>query len=465
MARAYHLIEKYRVEVVTTTPLHIGSGAGEDNEVLLHPVTEAPFMQSSSIAGVLRSISENLNGKKETDNLFGAPNNTEDMDEKGSRVIISDGEMNTSTVKMEYRPRVGIDPYSGTVSSSRLAGSGNEAGHKFGMELIGSGVEIVFYLYLFHEKGDLYKDCLEKVLASLKTGRVQFGGQKTNGSGFLRLSSLKHSQFDMKDPNGRTAWAEENRMDNASGKKGHISQYSEISNKLSAVEASGTAYVITLSGKTESSLMVSGLAADGVGKEAPDAENMKNAAGQYIVPGSALKGALKNRMIYIADFLNKKEIIENVFGRKGSVGDPGSSGNIVFKDIVLDKEVGTLLQHRIHIDKFTGGVKHGGLFSEKVVSGDIAAEIDIMNCSCSDEAAGLLILALRDLAAGMVNLGGGYNIGRGFITVDYVTICSRDGSRKAVIFFPDPDSKNRGRIDDPKGLIGKCLGALDKWRK
>ena len=465
MARAYHLIEKYRVEVVTTAPLHIGSGEGEDNEVLLHPVTDAPFMQSSSIAGVLRSISENLNGRIETDNLFGAPNNTDDMTDKGSRVIISDGEMNKSTVKMEYRPRVGIDPFSGTVSSSRLAGSGNEVGHKFGMELIGTGAKIVFYLYLFHEKGDLYRERLEKVLASLKTGRVQFGGQKTNGSGFLSLTSLKHRQFNMKDSDDRTAWAEENRMDDDPGKKAHGSQYSEIKDKISTVGATRTAYIISLTGKTEGSLMVSGLAAEGVGKEAPDAENMKNAAGQYIVPGSALKGALKNRMVYIAEFLNKKDIIEKVFGRKASVGDPGSRGSIVFKDIVLDKKVDTLLQHRIHIDKFTGGVKHGELFSEKIVSGDIAVEIEIMDCSCSDEAAGLLILALRDLAAGMVNLGSGYNIGRGFITVDDVTISSRDGKRKAVIFFPEPDSKEHGRIDDPKGLIGKCLGALDKWRK
>ena len=166
----------------------------------------------------------------------------------------------------------------------------------------------MFYLYLFHEKGDLYKDCLERVLASLKTGRVQFGGQKTNGSGFLRLSSLKYSQFDMKDPNGRTAWAEENRMDNASGKKGHISQYSEISNKLSAVEASGTAYVITLSGKTEGSLMVSGLAADGVGKEAPDAENMKNAAGQCYAKAHYLAAELEKaglKRCFEADFFNE----------------------------------------------------------------------------------------------------------------------------------------------------------------
>ena len=63
LARAYHLIEKYRVEVVTTTPLHIGSGAGEDNEVLLHPVTEAPFMQSSSIAAQRPEENDLLIGK------------------------------------------------------------------------------------------------------------------------------------------------------------------------------------------------------------------------------------------------------------------------------------------------------------------------------------------------------------------------------------------------------------------
>ena len=133
MARTYHLIEKYRVEVETTAPLHIGSGTREDGEVLLHPVTEIPFIQSSSIAGVFRSISEILNGKKETEDLFGAPNQTGDTIDNGSRVIISDGEMDISTVKMEYRPRVAIDSYSGAVSSSKVAGSGNEVGHHYGI--------------------------------------------------------------------------------------------------------------------------------------------------------------------------------------------------------------------------------------------------------------------------------------------------------------------------------------------
>ena len=465
MARTYHLIEKYRVEVETTAPLHIGSGTREDGEVLLHPVTEIPFIQSSSIAGVFRSISEILNGKKETEDLFGAPNQTGDTIDNGSRVIISDGEMDISTVKMEYRPRVAIDSYSGAVSSSKVAGSGNEVGHHYGIELIGTGAKIIFFLYLFHQKEDQLKNNLERILASLKTGYAQIGGQKTNGSGFLKLTSLKHYKFDMKQENDRIAWAEESSMDDDHVKSGPRLDYTEISDDLSISSSAGTVYAFKITGKTEGALLVKGLAVDGVGKEAPDAENMKNAAGEYIVPGSSLKGALKSRMTYIAEYIDKQEIIKSVFGRKGSAGDPGTSGNLIFKDIVITEHVGTVVQHRIHIDKFTGGVKHGELFSEKAVSGDITAEITVEDCSCPHAAAGLLILALRDLAVGMINLGSGYNIGRGFITVDKVTISATDGRQDAVITFPEPEKHQSGRINDPNGLIGECLSELDKWRK
>ena len=37
-----------------------------------------------------------------------------------------------------------------------------------------------------------------------------------------------------------------------------------------------------------------GNAADGVGKDTPDAVNMQDSAGRYIVPGSAIKGTIRN---------------------------------------------------------------------------------------------------------------------------------------------------------------------------
>ena len=467
MAYAYQIIDKYRAEVKTTAPLHVGSADREENEVLLHPVTDDPFLQASSIAGVLRTISETVNGADATKELFGSSYQKGDDTDRGSRVIISDGVMKLDTVKMEYRPRVKIDPRSGTVSSSKTGGSENDVGHKFGMELIGTGAEIEFFIYLFSTAEKSCKADLEKILAMLRTGGVQIGGQKTNGSGFLKLTSLKYHRFDMTTVEGRRDWAREELMDTSFDKTGTIPKYEEKIKKLPNPGSSKTAYVVRLTGKTEGALLVKGIAAEGVGKDAPDAENMKNAAGKYIVPGSSLKGAVRSRMTYIAEYLQKKGIIEEIFGRTASTGDPGTSGSLIFKDIVLTDGTKTIRQHRIHLDKFTGGVMHGGLFSEKTVSGDINAEIIVKDGTYSDAATGLLLLALRDLAVGMINIGSGYNVGRGFITADKVSISAmQDGAetKEAVISFAGSGDEGRDNIKDQDQVINCCLQALDKWR-
>ena len=101
MAYAYQIIDKYRAEVKTTAPLHVGSADREENEVLLHPVTDDPFLQASSIAGVLRTISETVNGADATKELFGSSYQKGDDTDRGSRVIISDGVRKLETVKME----------------------------------------------------------------------------------------------------------------------------------------------------------------------------------------------------------------------------------------------------------------------------------------------------------------------------------------------------------------------------
>lgn len=79
-----------------------------------------------------------------------------------------------------------------------------------------------------------------------------------------------------------------------------------------------------------------------------------------------------------------------------------------------------MISHRIHIDKFTGGVIHGGLFSEKNVAGSMSIRIAIKNnksADIADKVCGLLIMALRDLAIGAMSVGGGYSVGKGILSV------------------------------------------------
>ena len=96
------------------------------------------------------------------------------------------------------------------------------------------------------------------------------------------------------------------------------------------------------------------------------------------------------------------------------------------------------ITHRIHIDKFTGGVMNGSLFSEKNVFGNMEIRMRILKRNKPDSTCGLLLLALRDMAVGMVSVGSGRNVGKGFIQVEQLVIKS----------------------EDPSGIFDKCLSAV-----
>ena len=64
--KSYDKILKYSVTAKCTEPLHIGSASGAKEEVLVHPVDDIPFIQATSIAGVLGDImSRHMEKKKQ----------------------------------------------------------------------------------------------------------------------------------------------------------------------------------------------------------------------------------------------------------------------------------------------------------------------------------------------------------------------------------------------------------------
>ena len=65
---------------------------------------------------------------------------------------------------------------------------------------------------------------------------------------------------------------------------------------------------------------------------------------------------------------------------------------------------------------------HGGLFTEQNVFGTIHIKINIKPCENRDKICGILLMALRDLAIGMMSIGGGVNVGKGIMEVSSIQI-------------------------------------------
>ncbi|MCD7862203.1 MAG: RAMP superfamily CRISPR-associated protein [Lachnospiraceae bacterium] len=358
-AAIYDSIDKYVVQLVCLEPLHVGGASGDSSEVLIHPTDQIPFLQASGICGALRSCCVKICGQEKTNELFGTHE-----DDQESRIRFSDGKFeNDESLKMELRPRVKIDPVSGTVSSGALKGAPNrESGHKFDMEHVGAGAKFSFEICLYgaaQEENEVVLQCL----SSLNEREVQFGGQKSNGCGYVKVSKVLHRRYDMKNATDRRLWRDESGL---------------VQIDLPQLDASKhqIAYEIQVHATTESELLVKGIAAEDFGKNAPKAENIQNANREYIIPGSSLKGSVRNRMEMIAAYMGLDEgIVADGFGKASDGAQDGVTGNLRFRDVIVrnGNDAGEMEfeRTRIRIDKFTGGVINGALFSELNVAGEL----------------------------------------------------------------------------------------------
>ena len=452
----YHKIVKYLVKAECTEPLHIGGTAGEPGDILIHPADDMPFIQASGISGVFRDYYRHANSEKAADELFGAgkQDDREDQVDRGSRLRFTDGTFLTkdSGIKLERRPRVAIDPVSGTAASSIVMGTDRSSGHKFDTEYIGAGAKFSFCVYLYD---DSCQEALEDVFAAANAENLQFGGQKSSGCGHIRVISLKCRVFDMTREADRKLWMQEEELDER--------EYQERLHTLKAESRMMNAYDIRVTGYTEGSMLIKSAAVTDYGIDAPDSMNIRNAEKDYIIPGSSLKGALRSQMEKIVSYLecsgvHMDGVINEAFGTSGSKQGEGMGGNLKFYDtIVGNRKENDMapLERRIHIDKFTGGVMHGGLFSEKNVSGRVDLRISVLDKNEPDRVCGILLMALRDLSIGAMNLGSGYSIGKGMLRVEKISIAGHHGgNRSAVIHMRE------GIVEDPEGVIPKCLASI-----
>ncbi len=147
--------------------------------------------------------------------------------------------------------------------------------------------------------------------------------------------------------------------------------------------------------------------------------------------------------------------MDHCFGRQAAVGDNGLPGLIHFEDAALTEQKKKV--SRVRIDRFTGGVVRGGLFTEEPFCSDLTLRI-----TATDEPAlcSLLLFALRDLGLGLYSLGGGWAIGRGQIDVQVIQAESPNG-RKAVLRF---DGQGNIAQEDPSGLFQARREELEAMR-
>lgn len=155
---------------------------------------------------------------------------------------------------------------------------------------------------------------------------------------------------------------------------------------------------------------------------------------QTLIPATSLKGALAHRTAYHYNRIRQNyadkaadeeafmamakapnEAVTAIFGVAGDEKD-GRRGCILLEDLHLSGTTDKLLNH-VAIDKFTGGVMDGALFTEKTTAGrglSLTEHIYVRHEALADpDIREAFHQALRDIADGLLPLGGGVNRGHG----------------------------------------------------
>lgn len=415
MAVTYTYAVRYEVEAICRTPLRTG-GTDGDPETILESWDGTALLQGSSLAGALRGwLAAADVGMAET--LLGSP-------KQAGHLLVSDGVFDR-TAERYTRPRLRINGATGAADD----------GGKFDVAHIGTGSRFRFSLtWLGLKVCDEELAAVEQMLAALNSGEIRLGAQKSNGFGRVELKVCKRT-FDLTDPSDRTAWL------------GDTCQGTPLT-LPEVVNARRVTFLV--SGQADSLLVKAGAALQ---KEGCAYTPNLTEGGRPILPGSSIKGAVRARAEMIAGFLGLPlEVTENLFGRMSSKGDNGKPGCVFFEDGRLSGEK-RLQISRIRINRFTGGIIRGGLFTEEPLSCGVE-----MHISAPDDpaACGLLLYALRDLGLGLYNLGSGGAIGRGYLSVREIKAVTPDGTEARLIF----DKQHRCTVEDPAGIFQTWLNDL-----
>lgn len=212
--------------------------------------------------------------------------------------------------------------------------------------------------------------------------------------------------------------------------------------------------------------------------------------GKPVVTGSSLKGAIRSRIERILNTIldsdsnqyyklkytllgfTKEEFkedngklikINKIFGKSEN-----RKGKLRVEEFPL-KNVHAEMQARIKIDRFTGGTIESALFdSMPVFSGanqenvEIDFMLDKQNFPDWEEAAGLLLLVLKDIWTGTLAIGGEKNVGRGRLKGIKAEINWNDAKVNHKIVLTDNAGKPKSENPEDWKILNQFVTKLNQ---
>ena len=409
----------------TLSPLRIGSGEndGLTDILILKNKQGEPFIPGTSMAGVLRSSISDIYGEEAAEALFGKVNGE---DATQSLVNISDVVLLSRGIVV--RDGVAIDELTGVAKT----------GAKFDFEALERGatgdltleitirqqnvVKPINLCYVHNEyavQGDCYGE-LAATLADLLTGGVSVGALTTKGYGKIAgKEAVKVYDFDFTESVAAQRW---------------LTYISE--DRLVAASYVGTdthaqapdSFYMEVSCALQGALLIRDFDVDDAKQEGDatlSAVQLKSGE-DYVIPGTSWKGVLRSRAYKILlqltgyDEASARRWLNEIFGFANDNERSGKRSKLSVEETYISPRTLTALrQTRNRIDRFTGSTIDSALFCEEPVwqreRGAQTVTLKLRLQKCTQAEVGLMLLLLKDLWLGNLNIGSGKGIGRGVL--------------------------------------------------
>jgi CRISPR/Cas system CMR subunit Cmr4 (Cas7 group RAMP superfamily) len=378
-----------------------------------------PILLGSTMAGALRNaLSDRRAGYRAdepgcTGELFG------DETRHESPVIVFDSTA-LELVKTSIRDGVCLKPGTGTARDKG----------KYDRELSLPGVvfpirlDVVVMRSLNEEA--LLRD-LADALDGLTDDSIRFGARKSRGLGRCKADLFRALRYDLTDKEGWKKYADSLYTLQALTGEDHITAEKALAAGWKPLpDASDDdqrkALLLQFNLDVDGTLLIR---SPGVEADDPDMIHLTE-DGKAVLSGTALAGALRSHVLRILNTLRDLGMLTNMnaalnlsdlFGPRPEEIESGmapSASRVEVMECVKIAEAASYRQSRIKIDRFTGGALDKALFEEQPsVGGTVAFTVKVKNPT--DAEIGLLALASRDLAAGLVPVGGEAAVGRGIL--------------------------------------------------
>lgn len=439
-------------ELTLVSAAHLGSGSDE-GVLCRDALTGAPLLTGAALAGALRAT--RAGGRVGSR----APDAT---DREIARLFGGGADDGPGRSALTVCDSVGQLPEGGVERRSGLsveAGTGQmSAGSAYSFSVLPAGTRfpLRFELRAATDDETAQLTALAVVLDGLD-GRVRIGGRTARGLGVVRTGAWRAVRFDL---SSATGWREWLLTDPARPVPDWVAAHGDARTALrdsgAPIEAKGPPadarrrFVAALDLQVEGALLVGGVA-----EATGGAAVHPRAGGVSVLPGSTLTGALRARALRISRLVRAEQGDAEWWMRRlfGSAGDD-QGGKMAARLSVSEPAItdGIRLRgSRTAIDRFTGGaVDVAPAREEAAYGGHVTVALEVRDPMPGEE--GFVLLLIKDLAGGLLPVGGTTSIGRGVLR-GTATVTLADGATGQFGDEVTMDAEGRAMLDEAVGAF------------